>query len=280
VHRVLLDLPALGVSLHAEQTFLRLGVLVTVGLCVRWAQRYAGVDPRTALRVVLALAIVVLVGGRLHYVLNRPHAFDGHLADAFWIFGGPFHLPGGLIAVVLATPWLCRRFGVSPARFGDAIVPAIGVGIVIVRLGCFLESCCYGTPCDHAWCVSFPIGSLPYEAHQLQGLLTTESTGSLPIHPLQLYFLAAGAVIAALGLGLQRTKRFDGEIVLAGLLVYAGTSAAFEFLRADTADRTYWGALPQLEWTSLALFVATLGTLVVAEARAASRRGLALRASD
>jgi phosphatidylglycerol---prolipoprotein diacylglyceryl transferase len=284
VHRVLLDVPALGLVLPAEQTFLRVGVLLTVCLCVRWARRYAGVERGTALRIVGALVLVVLAGGRLHYLLNRPDAFHGSWLDAIWLFGGPFHLPGGLIAVVLATPWLCRRHGIPAARFGDAITPAIGVGIAVVRLGCFLESCCYGTPCNHAWCLAFPVGSLPFEAHQRAGILTADATGSLPIHPLQLYFLAAGVLIALVGLARQRSKRFDGEVVLAGLLLYSATSAAFELVRADTPDRIYWGPLPQLEWTSLALCAATLCWLVVAEARwargPARRRGVPLPVSD
>lgn len=267
MHRVVLDIPSLSLTLRAEQTFLVLAIAVTVALCVHWGRTFAGVDRGPALRVTAALAFVVLVGARVHYVFNHPDAFAGRPIEALWIFGGPFHLPGGLIAVVLATPWLCRRNGVAAARFGDAITPAIGIGIAITRLGCFLEGCCYGTTCHHAWCLSFPAGSLPYEAQRNLGLLATDADGSLPIHPLQLYFLAAGLLITVVALALERTKRFDGEVTLVGLVLYSASSAALEFLRADTSTRTYWGPLPQLAWTGLAVLAATLATLVVAEVR-------------
>ena len=48
------------------------------------------------------------------------------------------------------------------------------------------------------------------------------------------------------------------------LILYAITAAVLEFLRADYFPRAYWGPVPQLEWTALALTVLAAIGLVVA----------------
>ena len=45
------------------------------------------------------------------------------------------------------------------------------LGLALGRIGCLLNGCCFGGPCDLAWSMTFPIGSPPYERQVDEGLL-------------------------------------------------------------------------------------------------------------
>src|SRR5262249_21434050 len=156
------------------------------------------------------------------------------------------------------------RSGVPAWRLVDAIVPVVGVGIAIARLGCFLHGCCFGIPCAFPWGVTFPRDSYVYRSHASLGLLSPGAARSAPVHPLQLYFAGAGLLVTATALAVRRRKRFDGEPTLVALLVYSASAAALEFLRGERTARGFWGPLPQLAWVALAMTVATGAALVLA----------------
>ncbi len=265
MYPVLLDLPSHGLLIRAGHAGNWLAVIVAVWLTLRWAQRLGGIERGRALRVTLVLAAAVLIGARIHHVLNHPGVYSGRWSYAFALWGGSYHLPGGIIALGFATPWACRRFAVPIGRYADALAAACGVGIAVARLGCFLQGCCYGMVCDQPWCISFPVGSQAHEMHLRAGLLIPGLEGSAPVHPLQLYFLAAGLAIAAVTLWLIRHKSFDGEPALVALVLFSATTSALEFLRHDFYPRTYWGPLPQLTWTGLAMTGMSLALLATAE---------------
>jgi len=44
----------------------------------------------------------------------------------------------------------------------DILAPGLMWGLAIGRIGCFLNGCCFGGPCDLPWGVQFPYGSNPY----------------------------------------------------------------------------------------------------------------------
>ncbi|HSQ00602.1 MAG TPA: prolipoprotein diacylglyceryl transferase family protein [Candidatus Dormibacteraeota bacterium] len=265
MYRTLLDLPSLGLLVRSADAFVLLAIGTVLFIGPRWAAALEGVDRRAVRRSLLVLAVITLVGGRLHFMLNYPHAFAGRPLAVLKLWTGGLHIPGGILALALAAPWVTRWFGLSSAgRFGDGIAPAMGLGIAIARMGCFLQGCCFGTVCDHFWCLAFPEGSLPFVVHQSDGLLPAGAQWSLPVHPLQLYYVASGLAITAVALWLRPRKRYDGQVALVALLMFSLVSVAgLEFLRADAQPRVYWGALPQLAWTGLAMGAATAVALLL-----------------
>lgn len=265
MYPVLLDLPSFDLLIRAGHAGNWLAVVVAFWLTVRWSERLAGIERGRALRVTLVLAAAVLIGARIHHVVAHPGIYAGRWQYAFALWGGSFHLPGGIIALVLAAPWACRQLGVPIGRYSDVLAAACGVGIAAARLGCFLQGCCYGIVCQHAWCIAFPAGSQAHEMHKRAGLLPPGIEGSLPVHPLQIYFLIAALAIAAIALWLIRHKQFDGEAALVSLVLFSATTSGLEFLRHDFYPVPYWGPLPQLTLTGLAMTGASLALLAAAE---------------
>jgi phosphatidylglycerol---prolipoprotein diacylglyceryl transferase len=255
-----MQIPGLGWTLPTYTAMLVLAVLVPLWAAPRRGRALEGIDPRAARRVMLALAVVAFAGGRLHLVANYWTHYAAH-PDAIPKLWAGLHAGGAVVAVAVALPLLARRAGVPAAKFADALVPASGVGIALARLGCFLHGCCYGTPCSFAWCLSFP------------------QAPAARVHPLQLYFAAAGLFITGVGVWLSRRKAFDGEVALVALVLFSGSAAWLETFRADIPQRVYWGARPELEWIALALTAISLSALVVVEAASARRIRRRLSAS-
>jgi len=139
------------------------------------------------------------------------------------------------------------------------------VGVVLARLGCLLHGCCFGAPCTGPWCLRFPPTSAAFAVQRMHGLVPPDAAASLPLHPLQVYFALVGVSVTVLALWLQRRKQYDGQVALLGLLIFSLGSAGLEFLRGDDGLRVFWGPLPQLEWTALAMTVGAAVALVAAQ---------------
>jgi phosphatidylglycerol:prolipoprotein diacylglycerol transferase len=164
-------------------------------------------------------------------------------------------------------PLVFRAFRVPIRPFADVLAPTVGVALAVTRLGCFLKGCCFGTVCHAPWCVTFPRGTYLFLLHADAGLVPPDAGHTAPVHPLQLYFSAAGLLMAAVSLWLYPRRRYDGQVALVELVVFSATAAALEFFRADPATRVYWGSLPQLAWTALAMTAGSALTLALAEWR-------------
>ena len=187
---------------------------------------------------------------------------------AFW---SGLHAGGAIVGAVVALAIALPRSGVPAWRLADAIVPVVGVGIAIARLGCFLHGCCFGIPCALPWCVTFPADSYVYQLHASLGLLPPGAARSAPVHPLQLYFAGAGAPGDSDGAGgaASQAVRWRADAGGAPGVLRVGGRTGVPARRPDGARLL--GPLPQLEWVALAMTVATGAALVLAT-RAHQRR--------
>jgi phosphatidylglycerol:prolipoprotein diacylglycerol transferase len=49
------------------------------------------------------------------------------------------------------------------------VAPGMALGLVLGRIGCLMNGCCFGGPCDLPWAVTFPIGSPAYVRQVQEG---------------------------------------------------------------------------------------------------------------
>jgi phosphatidylglycerol:prolipoprotein diacylglycerol transferase len=94
-------------------------------------------------------------------------------------------------------------------KISDILVPALGLGSFLTRIGCFFNGCCYGTPTNVPWGVIFPPESAA-------GYHFT----NIPIHPAQLYSSFYGLLILVILLIIERWKRYDGFLLYVFLILY------------------------------------------------------------
>jgi phosphatidylglycerol:prolipoprotein diacylglycerol transferase len=96
----------------------------------------------------------------------------------------------------------------------DASAPAIGVGIALARLGCFLNGCCFGRVTAGPLGIVFPGGSPPWFAQLADGRITLLDA-TLPVYPTQLFELAGALAGSALAVWILTRGARDGTAFLA-----------------------------------------------------------------
>lgn len=186
----------------------------------------------------------------------EPSERDCFAWAAFWRGGLAYY--GGLLAAGAYGLWFLRREKFPVLKGVDLVGMTIPIGLFFGRMGCFLGGCCFGTEANVDWAVQFPSGTAAYLAQWKRGVLRASEAGwpdaSMPVHPTQLYEAFGCLAIAAVGMLVVRPrKRFDGQIMLVFLALYAVLRFVLEYFRAD--DR---GALLGLS-TSQLIGVGMLG---------------------
>lgn len=222
-----------GVSVYFLSWVVAATCAIGVGLHLA---RRAGFPPRRSLLVLLLMAVAIVVGSKMLFVVE--HTFfpydDPVPAGQEGLFNSGrhgFRIPGGIVLMAAAAPFICRVAGLHTRRFVDAFIPCLGVAIVFVRLGCFLNGCCFGARTDGPFGLIFPAGSRVYEYQLLQHEIAWPATHALPVLPLQLGFAALGLLMYGLGISWQRTKHFDGAVWAKVYLLFFGGTFLLELGR-------------------------------------------------
>jgi phosphatidylglycerol:prolipoprotein diacylglycerol transferase len=181
-----------------------------------------------------ALSLTILVGAKLLYLVERrvaPVEVPGPLARTIAendLWHG-FRIPGGVLLLAPVLPLLCRALRLPTLRFADAVLPALGLAIVFIRLGCFLAGCCFGKVSGTPWAVSFPAGAVVYDWHMSAHLIRWPAQQSLLVEPLQLYFAFAGLVLYVRA-SLAAAKALRRRVWLKIYLVFFGSTFFLELL--------------------------------------------------
>jgi phosphatidylglycerol:prolipoprotein diacylglycerol transferase len=260
-----------GQPLPAYFTLLLIGFAVTTWLGARLAKRM-GLNADTFIDLGLFSVLFGVLGARLMHVLADGYFWDYvHLctdpsqvaweitrsqceqADGLWLqssgrcqpserdcfawaafWRGGLAYYGGLLAAGLFGIAFLKREGFPVRRGLDISAMSICLGLFFGRMGCFLAGCCFGVHTDHAFGLSFPAFSPASESQWRAGLLSAAHLPSLPVHPTQLYE-ALGCLLLTtyLMLWLRPRKRFDGQLMLAFVGLYAVLRFVLEFWRAD-----------------------------------------------
>lgn len=189
--------------------------------------------------------------------LCQPSGRDCFAWAAFWRGGLTYY--GGLIAAAAFGIWFLKREGVPRYQGMDIAAIGISLGLVFGRLGCFLGGCCFGVNTDGPVGVSFPPFSPASESQWRAGLLDAPHLPSLPVHPTQLYeAFGCLAITGFLLFWLRPRKRFEGQLMLAFIGLYAILRFLLEFLRADERGELLGLSTSQLLAIPALLLVATL----------------------
>jgi phosphatidylglycerol:prolipoprotein diacylglycerol transferase len=196
--------------------------------------RRMGFDADTILALGTEVFLWGLVGARLFYVLEYHEQFFGagtslgeSLTRIVNIAGGGLVVFGSLPTAALAAWRFAARRGLPLAKIADCVVPGMLLGLAIGRVGCFLNGCCFGGPCDLPWAVRFPEGTAP------AAMYPAAAGGSVPLHPAQLYAAIDAAILAAIAVAYTPLARRDGEVFALVLTLHPISRILLEIIRVD-----------------------------------------------
>ncbi|MFQ5816904.1 MAG: prolipoprotein diacylglyceryl transferase [Terriglobia bacterium] len=213
------------ITLHTYGLMAAIGMLVGIAIAAHLAPR-VGLERNQMWNLGVYIALGALFGGKLLLFAYDWRFYSANPGQLFTLrslqTGGAYY--GGIVFGIL-TAWLyARRYQLGFARVADIFAPGVAIGTAFGRIGCFSAGCCWGKPTELPWAVTF---TDPYAAQIVDVPLYT------PLHPSQLYESAALVGIFAALLGLWHRRRFDGQIFVAFLLLYAAARFGLEFFRGD-----------------------------------------------
>jgi phosphatidylglycerol---prolipoprotein diacylglyceryl transferase len=226
VHPVLFELG--GFPIHGYGAMGALAFVVGAGIVLVRGTR-EGLDRDRLADVIFWMAITSLLGARVVFLLQNPGSVTS-VADLFDLRGGGLVFYGSFVVGIPVGFALMRRYGLPAFAVWDLFGTAFPLAHAISRIGCFLAGCCYGLPTAAPWAVTFP-------EHQ------PLAPAGVPLHPTQLYEAAALVGIGAVTNWFHGRRRFDGQVFLLYLVLYAAARAALEAFRGDL-DRGFF--LPEV----------------------------------
>lgn len=179
--RELFTIPGVNFTIYGYGLMLVLACLSGISLS-KFLARRCGLDPEFFVNIGIIALLTGVVGARLVHVLQDWKVYTSaptlseNLVHMINLRRGGLVFYGGLL---LATP-ACIAYGLFkkvPIRRGmDIVAPALMVGLAVGRIGCFMNGCCWGGPCELPWSVQFPYGSPPFEEQFDKGQLKVDES--------------------------------------------------------------------------------------------------------
>jgi len=183
-----------------------------------------------------------LVGSRLLYILLDLRPFLANPLKIFAIWEGGLVFHGGVILALAVAFYYMRRNNLPWRPTLDALALGLPVGQFFGRIGCFMAGCCYGSPADLPWAVTFT---------NPQSLCPVRE----PLHPAQLYEALLALGVFGLLSVLKTKKRFDGQMILTYFCLAGLVRFVVEFFRnpGDYRGPVLFGWLPLTQAIALGL---------------------------
>lgn len=207
------------------------GMLTALGflLAILWPTSLAkkeGISETKMEGLGLLIVLSAGVGSKLLTAWDYPGFYSSDwthfLSDQILGRGGVFY--GGFLLAVACSAAYCRLVDLPGWQVADAVAPGLALAQGLGRVGCFLAGCCWGTPTELPFGVTFRSEL----AHNLTGVPL-----QVRLHPTQLY--EATLVLSAIPflMWLRKKRSFFGQVILVYVLFYAVARFFLEFLRGD-----------------------------------------------
>ncbi|MGH7741795.1 MAG: prolipoprotein diacylglyceryl transferase [Candidatus Eiseniibacteriota bacterium] len=209
-------------ALHIRSYGLMLAAAFLVGTWISLAEaRRRGLDEDRVVTVILAALVAGIIGARGLYVLEHVNEFKREWGSAVALWQGGLTLYGGVVLGSMVGLASARRLGLPMWTVADTLTPALALGTMFGRIGCFLNGCCYGRPTKLAWGVVFPPGSF-----------ASLEFGHERIHPSQLYFAFAGLMLFVFTWALRRRFIVPGTLFWTFIILFSLIRIPLDFTRA------------------------------------------------
>ena len=193
-----------GIPIRGYGTMLFIAIVSATGLCL-WRAVARGYSPDAIISLIFWLFVLGIIGARIFYVVEywpefRVKLQQGDYADLLNIADGGIVVYGSLIGGVIALIFFTRKHGLPVLATCDLLAPSMMLGLAIGRIGCLMNGCCFGGPCDLPWAVRFPKDSPPYEEQIVRGQVYGFRISGDPKKPATVLEVTAGSPAAEAGL--------------------------------------------------------------------------------
>lgn len=166
-----------GFPIRGYGVFLTLAILLSTGLTIYRGRKLWNYPADALLGIVFVAAFFGIIGARVFYVVQYWQEFQAPtlretIIDAVNITNGGLVVYGSMIGGVIAGILYVIYKKLPVAASLDLFAPSLMLGVAIGRLGCLMNGCCFGAPCDLPWAVVFPPESPAYMQQLDEGVIS------------------------------------------------------------------------------------------------------------
>ena len=207
--------------------------------CVR-----RGYDPEYSSSVVIAAAVMGLLGSRIYAILDD---LPTYLADPkLMIFSGSgFVFYGGMIGGILGAYLVSRWYRIGFAATMDMCAPALAIGQAIGRIGCQLAGDGdWGLPSNLPWAMAYPRAIVGWNSETVLKLdehyrLVSGYFPGVRVHPAPVYETILYLGVFTILWSMRKTSHPDGRLIYWYLVLAGGARFLVEFVRIN--PRVFYG---------------------------------------
>ncbi|MBN2210717.1 MAG: prolipoprotein diacylglyceryl transferase [Sedimentisphaerales bacterium] len=150
----LFNIPFLNIPIQSYGAMIVLGFISALTLA-RWRCRKAGQNPDKLTSFAVYILFAGVIGAHLMHVFHNWDTYPNKLLGIINIFSGLEFL-GGVVLAILVAIYFFKRHRLPALTYLDILTPSVMLGLAFGRIGCLLNGCCWGAPCDLPWAVRFP----------------------------------------------------------------------------------------------------------------------------
>ena len=230
------------ITIYSYGVLLAAAYLVGLKLALVRSQS-RGLDANKMMDLGIYIIISALVGAKAMLLIGDFDYYTSSSAQFLSLIrsGGVFY--GGLLVSVIVAFWFLKKHRMNTWNVCDAFAPGIALGHAVGRLGCLMAGCCYGSPTDLPWGITF--------TNTLAAANVGTPLNTL-LHPTQLYESFAELTILLILIGTERKgPRFAGRTFWLYIVLYGLSRFAIEFYRGDPRGMVF-------DLLSTSQFIATL----------------------
>lgn len=210
-------------TIHTYGFMIMIGALAGYFYMSTTVKKDLGIPADKIQNLAILVILAAFVGGKLFFYFERPDYYFSPMSNMFKNFRTGFVFYGSLLFAIPVTVWYFRKHKWPVWPMMDRLAITACIIHVFGRLGCFFAGCCYGKPTDSFLGVTFTDA-----ASQAEPLHTA-------LHPTQLYDAFQILVILVILLMFKRHKRFEGQLFLIYIVLYAVGRGIVEIFRGDVA---------------------------------------------
>jgi phosphatidylglycerol:prolipoprotein diacylglycerol transferase len=216
MHPVLFSLG--GIAVHGYGVAGAVGFVILCFIALRRGSDL-GIQRERIADLIFWTSVFALVGARGLFIWQNPGQFSTAW-DLINLRRGGLVFYGAMFSGLPAGALLCLYYRLPLFKLVDVFSTALPLAHGISRLGCLFAGCCWGRPTDLPWGVTYsdPIAPGPH---------------GIPVHPTQLYEALYLFAVTAFCAWLYPRKRFDGQVAVAYLGLYAIFRPINEVFRDD-----------------------------------------------
>lgn len=239
-------LPA-TLTIYSYGFFIACGAIAGSIYLAYQAKKQFGVKVDTIQMLVILIILGAVIGGKFFMLFEDPSRYLSHPSELVKNFNNGFVFYGSLLFAIPIMLLFFRIHKLPALAMLDIMAATACLVHGFGRIGCFMAGCCYGTPHEGLFSVTFT-----------DPVCAAEPLNTA-LYPTQLYSSLSIFAILAIILFIGKRKKFDGQLFMLYLMLYAIVRSVLELFRGDL-ERGFLidGLLSNSQFISLLVFIGAL----------------------